>query len=167
MKTTHALAALGLALPLVGALAADGTDRVVRLSEPVAVTETHEVFGAPLDTSAAALSLAEAITAAPGHGDREVVIETTVAQVCQKKGCFFLAEDGETVARVTFKDYGFFIPTDSSGKTVLLSGVVKPSEVTAKQADHYSSDLGGKTSPSAIAGIEYQIVASAVAVPKS
>jgi hypothetical protein len=120
-----------------------------------------------MDVGARPLSLAEAIDrGASQPGTPEVLISTRIAQVCQKKGCFFIAEDGDTVARVTFKDYGFFIPTDSSGKTVLLSGVVQPSQVSREQAEHYASDLGD-ASPKAIAAIPHQIVASAVAIPKT
>ena len=163
---TRSIAMLLACLPLVAVADGGGSKPVVRLSEPVAVTATHEVFGAPLDVEARPLSLAEAIDRGAGRGTQEVLISTQVAQVCQKKGCFFIAEDGDRVARVTFKDYGFFIPTDASGKTVLLSGIVQPSQVSREQAEHYASDLGD-ASPKAIAGIQHQIVASAVAVPKS
>jgi hypothetical protein len=164
MRTT-AIAMLVACLPLAAPADTGKADRVLRLSEPVAVTATHEIFGAPMDVDGQPLSLKEAIGRSAGEGATEVLIAARVAQVCQKKGCFFIAEDGNTVARVTFKDYGFFIPTDSSGKTVLLTGVVRPSEVSAVEAEHYASDLGN-TSPKAIAGIEHQIVASAVAVPR-
>lgn len=162
----RAIAILMVVLPMTSVGESAGAERVVRLSEPVAVTERYEIFGAPLDTSSQPVSLAEAIEHGAGTAGREIVIATTVAQVCQRKGCFFIAQDGDTVARVTFKDYGFFIPTDSSGKTVLLSGVLTSSEVSDERAAHLASDLGG-TSPQAVARIRYEIVASAVAVPKT
>lgn len=160
MRTLERTVMLLACLPLAAA-----ADSALRLSEPVAVTATYEIFGAPLDTAAPTLTLTQVIERLGSQPDREFMIATQVAQVCQKKGCFFIAEDGDTIARVTFKDYGFFIPTDASGKTVLLSGVVKPSAVSGKQAEHYAADLGA-TSPGAIEDIEYHIVASAVAVPK-
>jgi hypothetical protein len=153
-------------LPLTTFGETTGTDRVIRLSEPVAVTDHYEIFGAPLDVSLQGLSLATAVERIEEHVGREVVISTRVAQVCQKKGCFFVAQDGDTVARVTFKDYGFFIPTDSSGKTVLLKGVVTSSKVSDERAAHLASDLGDST-PGAMAGIRHEIVATAVAVPKT
>ncbi len=54
----------------------------------------------------------------------DVIIKTTVAEVCPKKGCWMSvkgAKPGEQV-RVTFKDYGFFVPTELVGKEVALQG---------------------------------------------
>jgi len=65
---------------------------------------------------------AKAISSAPTEGD--LVIKTTVAEVCPKKGCWMNvqgAKSGEQV-RVTFKDYGFFVPTELAGKEVALQG---------------------------------------------
>ncbi|MGW8369308.1 MAG: DUF4920 domain-containing protein [Gammaproteobacteria bacterium] len=161
----RAVAILIAVLPMTSFGGAAGTDRVVRLSEPVTVTDGYEIYGAPLEISSQAVSLEEAVERVEENVGKEVVISTMVAQVCQKKGCFFVAQDGDTVARVTFKDYGFFIPTDSSGKTVLLRGVLNSSKVSDERAAHLASDLGN-ASPQAIASIRHDIVASAVAVPK-
>ncbi len=54
----------------------------------------------------------------------DVIVKTTVAEVCPKKGCWMSvqgAKPGEQV-RVTFKDYGFFVPTELVGKEVALQG---------------------------------------------
>jgi len=160
----RAIAILLAVLPMTSFGETAGTDRVVRLSEPVAVTNGYEVFGAPLDVASRAVSLAAAVEGVAANAGNEVIISTRVARVCQKKGCFFVAQDGDTIARVTFKDYGFFIPTDSSGKTVLLRGVVTSSSVSDERAAHLAADLGD-ASPRAIAEIRHEIVASAVAVP--
>ena len=143
------------------AIAEDG---VVRLSEPVAVTDKHEFFGGTLDVPAEPMSLTDAVASSGELAGKEIVIETTIAQVCQKKGCFFIAKEGDAVARVSFKDYGFFIPTDASNKTVALAGQIERREVSAEQAAHYAADLGddGAVQP----GFEYAIVASAVRIPK-
>ena len=93
-------------------------------------------------------------------------VTTRVAKVCQKKGCFFIAQDGDAVARVKFKDYAFFIPTDSADKQVTLTGVFTRKELTAEQASHYAADEG-RTEASAKARSEYQIVASSIRIPKS
>ena len=151
-------------LPMTSFGETAGTEPVVRLSEPVAVSHGYEIFGAPLDVSSQALTLDEAVRTAAEHAGKELVISTRVARVCQKKGCFFVAQDGATVARVSFKDYGFFIPTDSSGQTVLLRGVLTQSQLSDESAAHLASDLGD-ANPRAVAGIRYEIVASAVAVP--
>jgi len=139
---------------------------VIRLSEPVEVTETYEVFGSALPDAGTPLSLADLVSDNEQYLDQEVLVETRIAKVCQKKGCFFVATDGPSTARVTFKDYGFFIPTDSGGKDVVLLGTFSRKSVSKEQAEHYAADLGEKAvlSPEEF---EYSIVATAVKIPRS
>jgi len=119
MKLKTALAsALLLSLPLVNAAAGE----VVRLSEPVEVTEHYEVFGSRISQMGEPTSLAMIVANDEAYTGKEVFVTARIAQVCQRKGCFFIAQDGDALARVTFKDYGFFIPTDSDGKQVTFVG---------------------------------------------
>ena len=140
---------------------------VVRLSEPVMVTDTHEIFGAPLPESDRVLKLADLI----GHSDqylgKEVMVSTRITKVCQKKGCFFLAQDGDAMARITFKDYGFFVPTDSAGKSVMLAGVFSRQKLSAEKAQHLAEDMGEKPQEPLTGGFEYAIEATSVSIPRS
>jgi hypothetical protein len=138
---------------------------VKRLSEPVAVTETHEVFGALFADTGAPMGFGELMKNSENYLEKEVLVETRIAKVCQSKGCFFIAQEGDETARVTFKDYGFFIPTDSGGKTVVLKGVFSRKSVSKEEAEHYSADLGEVT-PSTPETFEYSIVASAIKIPR-
>lgn len=54
----------------------------------------------------------------------DVVIKTTVAEVCPKKGCWMSVQGAKAnePVRVTFKDYGFFVPTELVGKEVAMQG---------------------------------------------
>lgn len=137
----------------------------IRLSEPVEVTATHETFGAPLPASMDAQSLASVVNNADDYLQKDVALNTRIAKVCQKKGCFFVATDGAISARVTFKDYEFFIPTDSGGKDVELVGTFDRKALDPKRAAHYAKDLGEKPA-AAPAAFEYVIVASAVRIPR-
>ena len=161
MILTHLL---GIALIAPAALA---DDSVVRLSEPVNETATHEDFGALLPEGKAQHSLGEAISNLDDLAGQSVLIETEIQQVCQKKGCFFIARDGQAVARVRFKDYGFFIPTDSAGKTVKLAGTLARVELAPEQAAHFAEDLGQAPEAAPRANFEYQIMATAVRIPKA
>jgi len=156
-----------LILALVMASAAFAEESVVRLSEPVNATEAFEDFGAELPAADRIHTLSEAVAAVPELDGESVLIESEVQQVCQKKGCFFIARDGETVARVRFKDYGFFIPTDSAGKTVTLAGTVSRVELSPEQAAHFAEDLGEEAPEPSMARFEYQIMATAVRIPKA
>ena len=161
IRTLLALTLIGIAPGLFA-----GDSEVILLSEPVEVTATHEVFGSTLPQSGTPLSLADLMTNENKYLDQEVMVETRIAKVCQKKGCFFVAQQGASTARVTFKDYGFFIPTDSGGKTVVLLGTFSRKSVSKEQAEHYAADLG-ETAAAKPEKFEYSIVASAVKVPRS
>lgn len=66
-----------------------------------------------------------------------------VIEVCQEKGCWMKLErsNGEKVM-VKFKDYGFFMPKDITGKEVVLEGEAVVKEVSVKQLQHYAKDAG-------------------------
>jgi hypothetical protein len=140
-------------------------DAVKRLSEPVVVTDTHEFYGATLPDQGTPMRLDELINAADKYQGQEVLVATRIAKVCQKKGCFFVATQGAATARVSFKDYGFFIPTDSGGKDVLLLGTFSRTSVSVEEAEHYATDLG-EAAESSPEDFQYSIVASAVQIPR-
>ena len=146
---------------LAQAAAAD----VTRLSEPVAVTDDAEVFGALLDANAKPTSLAALLDNPDEYVDTAVRVEARISQVCQKKGCFMIATAGDKAVRISFRDYSFFVPTDTSGKTVTLTGTVIERELSEKQAAHFREDAGGDDTIQA--GKVYEIVADAVSVPRS
>ena len=145
---------------------AQEADGVIRLSEPVRVTDTHEQFGDALDPAEFenAVSLTDLIESESRDG--AVTLKAEVSKVCQKKGCFFMASDENYTARVTFKDYAFFIPTDSQGKQVLFHGDFSVKTLSEDQAKHYAEDAGDN--PESVVGDqeEYSIVASSILVPK-
>ncbi len=140
---------------------------VVRLSEPIQTTENYEVFGSEVIEWNEAQSLVSIIKSGDEFEGKEVTLETEVAQVCQKKGCFFVANQDGYSARITFKDYGFFIPTDSQGKTVKLVGTFTVTELTEEKAKHYAEDAGEDAETITGPQKEYSIVATSVLVPKS
>jgi predicted RNA-binding protein with TRAM domain len=154
------LLAVSIALP---ALAGE----VVRLSEPVEVGEGYEVFGSPVGAAGEPVALAEVVADSDAYAGKQVKVKAKVAQVCQKKGCFLVAHDGDAVARVTFVDYSFFVPTDSGGKDVTVVGTFNRRTITEAQARHFAEDVGDD--PSKIVGSrdEYFIVATSVVVPTS
>ena len=158
-----ALAVFAVSINSPGLFAAES--EVIRLSEPVEVTASHEVFGSVLPESGTTLSLADLMKDNEKYLDQEVLVATRIAKVCQKKGCFFVAQEGPATARVTFKDYGFFIPTDSGGKDVVLAGTFSRKSISKEQADHYAADLG-EAAALAPEKFEYSIVASAVKIPR-
>lgn len=72
-----------------------------------------------------------------------VKLEAPVDAVCQKKGCWMdlKTAEGETM-RVTFKDYGFFVPKDAAGKQAVVEGVAKVEETSVADLKEYAKDAG-------------------------
>ena len=74
-----------------------------------------------------------------------------ITDVCSKKGCWMTLDMGnEKTVRVTFKDYGFFVPTDASGE-VIVNGKAFVNEISVDELRHYAEDAG--KSPEDIAKI--------------
>jgi hypothetical protein len=66
-----------------------------------------------------------------------------VLNVCQAKGCWVdvkLADN--SVMKVKFKDYAFFLPKDIAGKTVVLNGMAYNQKVSVADQRHYAQDAG-------------------------
>ena len=71
-----------------------------------------------------------------------LIVEADEAEVCPKKGCWMIVRDGERSMRVTFKDYGFFVPLDSAGSSALMQGEFRVVDVPVAEARHYLEDAG-------------------------
>jgi hypothetical protein len=98
---------------------------------------------------------------------RTIAVEGKVADVCQMKGCWMVLTDGTRAVRTTFKDYGFFVPKDLSGRTVVAEGVLARETVDEETRRHYAGESG--QSAAQIATIrgpsdEYTFIASSVTV---
>lgn len=81
----------------------------------------------------------------------QVKFTTQVKEVCQNKGCWMKVDMGENEAMVRFKDYGFFMPKDISGKEIIAEGKAYVEEMSVEDQRHYAED-GGAT-PEEIAAI--------------
>jgi len=78
-------------------------------------------------------------------GVENVKVEGQVEGVCQKKGCWMtiVSDDAEKdVMFVKFKDYGFFMPLDLSGKTVIMRGNAYKETTSVDELRHYAEDNG-------------------------
>lgn len=84
------------------------------------------------------------------HG-ADVILTGTILDVCQKKGCWIVVSDGTSQMRVTFRDYSFFLPTDSFNRTVVIRGVVTVETIDEETAKHYAEESKGED-PEAIDG---------------
>jgi len=47
-----------------------------------------------------------------------------------------------SVMKVRFKDYGFFVPKDLAGKSVTINGMAYNKSVSVAEQQHYAQDAG-------------------------
>jgi hypothetical protein len=99
---------------------------------------------------------------------KTVLLEGTVRKACERKGCWMelAADDKAPGVRITFKDYGFFVPLDSAGRKAKVEGEVKVAELSEAKAKHYESE-GAKVAKDKDGKYrEVQLVASGVELRK-
>ncbi|MEM9984415.1 MAG: DUF4920 domain-containing protein, partial [Bacteroidota bacterium] len=80
---------------------------------------------------------------ASGESSEAVKVTGTVDAACKMKGCWMTMklEDGSDM-RVTFKDYGFFVPRDSPGKQAIIEGQASYDTTSVEILRHYAIDGG-------------------------
>ncbi|MCI1710456.1 MAG: DUF4920 domain-containing protein [Chiayiivirga sp.] len=103
-----------------------------------AQAENAHHFGVEMPAGAA-LSIAaakpDAKTATPQKYSGRIV------EVCQKKGCWAMLEEGGVAARVMMKDYAFLLPTDRRGAAVVYGTLIEK-QLDEKTARHLAEDAG-------------------------
>ncbi len=115
------------------------------------------------------ISIAEAKSILDNGEKANVKLEGEILTTCEKKGCWMTMkmDDGKEI-RVTFKDYGFFVPTSGAeGKKAIIAGEAVKEITDVETLQHYAQDAG--KSESEIAAItepkeEYNFVASGVII---
>ncbi len=129
----------------------------------LASKESGKHFGAAF-TNARKVKLADALADVEKHAGKPVKIEGEIRDVCQAKGCWLVVTDGERHMRVTFKDYGFFVPKDSTGKKVVLEGVIERKTITEDHARHLAEESKDKIDPETIKGPQQVVTLVATGV---
>jgi len=100
-------------------------------------------YGEAISTDGA-LSLTGLNEQVQGKDSVALTLKGTIEQTCEKKGCWMTVQDENGVAtRVTFKNYGFFVPTEGAeGKEVVISGVAKRKITDVATLRHFAEDAG-------------------------
>jgi len=104
------------------------------------------VRGEPLPKNQQPVPLAS-VLGKPEDG-RTVLVEGVVRRACTQMGCWMelAPAGGGPGMRVTFKDYGFFVPTDSAGAKARVQGTVRVAQLSPAQAEHLRSEGGSMSS---------------------
>ncbi|WP_020569008.1 DUF4920 domain-containing protein [Neolewinella persica] len=73
----------------------------------------------------------------------QTTLRGTVNEVCQAKGCWMtIAASDDDEMMVKFKDYGFFMPMDISGREVIMHGMAYYQITPVDELRHYAEDAG-------------------------
>lgn len=107
---------------------------------PITAPEGWRGYGSTV-TMKKRTSLADALKNRTNPSSKEIMVEGTISEVCQNKGCWMVVADGKSTVRVEFKDYTFFVPWNSDGKRVRLQGKVEQKNVSAKAAKHMAGEM--------------------------
>lgn len=135
----------------------------------VGCTQTSQnYYGETIDDTGL-VSILDAKTQVDNNGKANVKLEGEIIATCEKKGCWMTMkmEDGEEI-RVTFKDYGFFVPTSGAeGKRAIIEGEAVKEITDVETLQHFALDAG--KSEEEIAAItepkeEYNFVATGVII---
>lgn len=114
---------------------------------PVASASSASIkaFGAPISPGPE-LALSEVLSSPERFRDRAVTVEGQVRAACTRRGCWMeLAQSSDPKlpgCRVTFKDYGFFVPTDSAGAHAKVQGTLGVNTLPAERVAHLESEGG-------------------------
>ena len=121
-------------------------------------------------TGAPAVTLAALLENPAPHSGQVRTVDGTVRKACSRKGCWMelaTSADGKGPGvRVTFKDYAFFVPSDSAGLQARVEGVVSVEVLPEAQAKHYASEGAQIARGPDGKAREVQLVASAVELRK-
>lgn len=137
------------ALLLLGTAATGACKPVTKRSEAspsdgtAAPGPAVETFGSKLGDSPE-VALAELLRAPGEFAGKSVRVQGHVRRACSAKGCWMeLSTSPEAKApacRVTFKDYSFFVPTDSAGASAKVEGEVTLKVVRPAHVRHYEAE---------------------------
>jgi hypothetical protein len=104
-----------------------------------------KAFGAPI-SAGPELPLTDLLSSPERFRDQVVTIEGQVRSACTRRGCWMEVAESEDPklpgCRVTFKDYGFFVPTDSAGARAKVQGTLGLNKLPPERVAHLESEGG-------------------------
>ena len=130
----------------------------VQSNHDEATVEEITYYGHEIDQDGIS-NYAEMKSATMETGLSKTKLEGTIIQTCPKKGCWMSLATASDTLFVRFRDYGFFVPTDSvSGKVAVIEGDLFLDTITVEMRKHYAEDAGKSVEEiAAITEPEYDI----------
>ena len=117
-------------------------------------------------TKTTSITMDDLVKRAPDFAGQTVRVDGTISSVCRKKGCWMIlsGQSSTAKARITFKDYAFFVPLDAAGAKAAVEGVVKVKVMSEAERKHLADDAGKTLAD--IPKHELRLMASAVALTR-
>ncbi|RXK85650.1 DUF4920 domain-containing protein [Filimonas effusa] len=113
---------------------------VAKAQPPAGPAKPGSTYGATI-TADGAIPIATLPAQLGDTSKHKTKVTAKVLDVCPKKGCWVkLQVNDTTTAFVKMKDYGFFVPLDMIGKTIVLDGEAYIKETSVKELRHYAED---------------------------
>lgn len=155
------------ATPATPAPAAPAQDQAPKA--PAKLDETvYDHFGTGITKGDKPAALADVLKNPDAFTGKTVRIEGPITAVCQTKGCWMHLGSQNPPVMVKFKDYAFFMPKDSSGRTAIVEGTMAMKQETVEQTKHYLEDAGKHDEAAKVTEGRklYTFMASGVAIQK-
>ena len=135
---------LAILVALVVLVSCEGTkntkENETQIEEAVNAVKSN-FFGEEINGENA-LDAAQFITDNKENDSIKIKLSGEITSVCQMKGCWMTMNVGEEELRITFKDYGFFVPKNSSGNDAVIEGSLYKKLVDVETLKHYAEDAG-------------------------
>ena len=112
--------------------------------EPTAEKQKVKVekFGKEIEEKGS-IPIAQLVSEMNGKNEMSTKVEGKITESCKKKGCWMNIDRGDgSVMKVTFKDYGFFVPKDCGGRTAIMQGRAYMDTISVELLRHYAEDAG-------------------------
>jgi starvation-inducible outer membrane lipoprotein len=160
-------AALALTLAACSGEPAPASRPAPRPTGRILDTQHYELRGAGV-SEGAAVAIEDVVAAPQAFAGKDLRISGSVVEVCKRKGCWMTLGDRERNVRVTFRDYGFFVPLDCEGREVIAEGRLEEREQSVEEIKHYLEDANRHEEAARVTEPRrtYSFVADGVALKK-
>ena len=112
------------------------------------------------------ITLDEVASNPKAYADKVVMVKAKISGVCKVKGCWMTiaGKNEKTTARVTFKNYAFFVPKNSIGMIAKVEGKIQIKEMSDAERKHLADDENVPVE--SVPKVELRIVAQGVELTK-
>lgn len=118
------------------------TNEEVQEDATVAEVAEYEYFGDSTMTTDDAIPSTKLLAYMDGRDSVEAKVSGTIAEVCQRKGCWMSVEvdNGESM-HVSY-DYEFLLPMNSAGREMVMQGYAFTDTIPVSHLKHLADDAG-------------------------